>query len=744
MRSGLIGRVLTVVAALVLTAWAVPAASQQTDAQASTEEAQQPSTPPPDEQAEAQSEQRVFSGEMMVTAQKREETVQEVPISIVLLPGEVIEKERIQNIRDIASHTPSLEMDSFPDTQPRLFIRGIGSADLGAAGDSSVGVFIDDVYIPRPAGVAFDIFDVERIEVLRGPQGTLWGRNVPGGAINIIAAKPQSELSTVVTATAGTYNRFEASAMINAPLGESVATRWTVSARQHDGFVDNTYTGSELFDEDTVSGRGQFRFLPSDDVSIFLTVDGTRDRALGPARHVKLLDPEDPLSAFWTVTAGDLSTVRSETDGYQDRDVWGGRLGIDWSIGPGTLTSITSFRQLDYNSREDFDGGNPEINLINIRGGNDEQSSSFTQELRLAGLAGSGASWVTGLFYETDDTDRLYAVALDMQILGLPANTFLLQDNFDQSNTTESYALFGDVTVPVGDRWSLAAGLRYSNDSKDYDLTTYGTANVISEEFYTASASDSWDDITWRAVAEYRLSNSSMLYGTVSTGYKAGGYQDTPPTAESAVIPFNPENAINYEVGVRSSSYRGRLIANATAFFMDYTDLQVRYTDGLNIYTLNAGAAEIKGLELQLTGQAAERLRLGLNYTYLDATLTEYAEEGQDYSGNRLSRSPEHNAAAVAGYDFVVGKKALLTVEANYHYVSEVYYDNSNSELETVEPRNEVDARIVLTTGDFEFSLWGKNLTDERFEAHQATFVGAVFAIYSAPPTYGVSFGWRP
>ena len=177
---------------------------------------------------------------------------------------------------------------------------------------------------------------------------------------------------------------------------------------------------------------------------------------------------------------------------------------------------------------------------------------------------------------------------------------------------------------------------------------------------------------------------------------------------------------------------------------MDYTDLQVRFTEGLNVITLNAGKAEIKGLELQLDGRPAERLRLGLNYTYLDAILTEYFEDGVDYSGNRLSRSPEHNAVVLAGYDFAVGKKALLTVEANYHYVSKIFDDNSNNDLETRKPRNEVDARIILTTSNFEISLWGKNLTDERFELHQATFVGAVFAIYSAPRTYGVSFGWRP
>ncbi len=727
-----------------LSLWVPPAAGQQADGDETAETAQQPAHPTPEQQAEEQAQQQAFTGEMVVTAQKREQTVQEVPISIVLLPAEMVEKERIQTIRDVTDRTPSLDMDSYPSSQPRLFLRGVGSADLGAAGDPSVGVFIDDVYIARPSGVAFDVFDVDRIEVLRGPQGTLWGKNVAGGAINVVSAKPRNELAATVAGTLGNYDRYEANAMINAPLGERVATRWTVSARQHDGYVHDTYTGKNLNDEDRVSGRGQFRFLPSDAVVINVSFDGTRDRALGPARHIKALDPSDPLSALWTVTTGDLDVVQSNLDGFQNRDVWGGRGEIDWIAGPTTLTSITSYRKLKYDYMEDFDGGNPDIYLINLQGGDDEHSTSFSQELRLAGQAAGGPNWVTGLYYEKDDTDRLYKVEMDNQLSGLPPGTFLLQDNFDQSNETESYALFGDVTVPVSDRWSVAAGARYSNDSKDYELTTFGTYNITSDEFYSVHPSDSWHAVTWRAVAQYRPSDDTMLYGTISKGYKAGGFQDTPGTAASAVVPFNPETVINYELGVRSASNEGRLIANATAFYMDYTDLQVRFTEGLNVITLNAGKAEIKGLELQLNGAPTDHLRLGLNYTYLDAILTKYVEDGVDYSGNRLSRSPEHNAVALAGYDVPVGSKSLLTVEANYHYVSKIFDDNSNNELETRQPRNQVDARLIFTSGNFEVSLWGRNLTNERFELHQATFIGAVFAIYSAPRTYGVSFGWRP
>ncbi len=245
-----------------------------------------------------------------------------------------------------------------------------GAPHPGARAHPSVGLFFDEVYVSRPAGVAFDVFDLERIEVLRGPQGTLWGRNVVGGAIHLVTRKPGARPGGSLSATIGTFGRLELAGAFDTRLGESAAMRWAGSMRRHDGYVDNTFTGTELFDEDTLSLRGHLQLTPTDRRRILLTVDATRDRPLGPARHIKALEEGNPARALWRVTSGDLTTVRS----------------------------------------------------------------------------------------------------------------------FDQNNVTESYALFADATFTLRERWSLSTGLRLSHDAKDFSASTSGTANFVSDEFYSVTA----------------------------------------------------------------------------------------------------------------------------------------------------------------------------------------------------------------------------------------------------------------
>ena len=681
---------------------------------------------------------------IVVTAQKREQSLQEVPISIHTLDGEAIERGRVHGIEDLVARTPSLEMNAFPHVQPRLWIRGIGSISRAAAGDPSVGVFFDEVYVSRPAGVAFDVFDLERIEVLRGPQGTLWGRNVVGGAIHLVTRKPGARPGGSLSATIGTFERLELAGAFDTRLGERVAMRWAGSMRRHDGYVDNTFTGSELFDEDTLSLRGHLQLTPTDRRRILLTVDATRDRPLGPARHIKALEEGNPARALWRVTSGDLTTVRSETDGFQKRDAGGLRLGIEDRVGGLALTSVTAYRGLDLHVLDDLDGGNPTTNPLNFLLEDVESASSLSQELRLAASSGRGPAWVAGLYYQRDDVERFNGLAVDSRQSGLPPGSFLLSDQFDQNNVTESYALFADATFTLSERWSLSTGLRTSHDAKDFSASTSGTANFVSDEFYSVTADDSWTEPTGRLALAWRASETTSLFATVTRGFKAGGFQETPPTAESTVVPFAPEEAISYELGVRTLTSGGRLRANATAFLLDYSDLQIRQVVELNIITLNAGKAEIRGLELEVSGRPHDRLDLGLSYAYLDAEFIELIEEGRDLSGNRLPRTPEHDLTLSAGLSVPLSDRAALLFDAHYRHVSELFGDNDNNLLEVRAARDEVDARAALAWGDYEIALWGKNLTDERFEVQQATFFGATFAIFSAPRTYGLTFRWTP
>jgi iron complex outermembrane receptor protein len=680
--------------------------------------------------------------EVLVTAQRRGERLQDVPITVTVLGAEEVQQARIQQIGDVASRTPGLNFDAFPASQPRIVIRGIGSSDRGAAGDPSSAVFLDEIYLGRPAAVAFDAFDVERIEVLKGPQGTLYGRNVVGGAINVLSRRPNVDrFDAGAEATVGNFERRDGAAFVNAPFAAGkAAMRASGSWRTHDGYVKNTFTGDRVEDQDTSSVRLQLFGEPREGLRLSLGVDGTRDRGAGPGQHVLDLDEGDDLAMFWSVDR-DRKHTAGAIDGYQNRDTWGVRAQADVDLSFGTLTYLGSYRDLDYRVRYDFDGGNATTNFIDITGGNDEQSNFYSHEFRLASLPDSGVSWVVGLYNFGNDTDRLDTLELD--IAG-DAGTEI----YTQAAKLDSYAVFGDVTLPVTDRFSVTGGVRYSNDDKDYRVSNRAGAAVFrAGERFDVAVSERYDAVTYRAGVQFQPSIDHLLYTMISRGFKSGGFQDTPASAADARDGFDPEYATQYEVGQKSTFLDGVLVWNNTLFLLDYTDLQTRRTlDNLAIVTDNAGEATIKGYETYLSWRVFEGVRLVASYAYMDATFDTFEPEpGISYAGNRISRTPEHKFVISPGYEFQLGGGASLLLAADYSYESKIFDDNSNLGPEVREPTHFVDARVIYTSlGDkWSVSLWGKNLSDELTRTYQATFLGANFGAYNPPRTYGATFSWK-
>jgi len=679
--------------------------------------------------------------EIIVTAQRRSQRLQDVPVTVTVFGAEELEQARIKDVDDVATRTPGLQFDAFPASQPRIAIRGIGSTDRGAAGDPSAAVFLDEIYLGRPGMVAFDAFDIERIEVLKGPQGTLYGRNVVGGAINIVTQRPDFDAFGVSTeATIGNYGRLEGAAVLNAPFADGkAAVRASGSWRTHDGYTDNSFTGGEVDDQDTRSGRLQIAAQPSERLRLGLTIDGTRDRAAGPANRVLDLDETDPLSMFWTVNR-DRDSFAGSTDGFQDRDTWGVRGEAQFDLSFATLTYLGSYRDLDYSTAYDFDGGNPTTNFIQISGGNDEQSQTSSHELRLSSLPDSPIQWVAGLYNYNGETLRLDTLILDLGGEGTEVYT--------QDADLTSYAVYGDVTVPVGDRISLVAGLRYSDDEKDYRISnTAGNTIFRGDEQFDVSASASFDALTWRLGADYRLAEDHLLYVMVSRGFKSGGFQDLPGTAEEAADPFDPEYATQFEIGQKSVFLDGRLTWNNTVFVMDYTDLQTRRTlpNGA-VVTDNAGAATIKGYETYLSWRPFGGARLVAGYGYTDATFDDYrVDDTTNYAGNRIARAPEHKLVLSPSYDWDLASGASIRLAADYRYESLIYEDNSNTGPERREPTNFYDARLIYTDASdrWSVSLWGKNLSDEVTRSFQGAFLGANFGAYAPPRTYGLSLNWK-
>lgn len=679
--------------------------------------------------------------EIVVTAQRRAQRLQDVPVTVTAFGAEELEQARIVAVDDVATRTPGLQFDAFPASQPRIAIRGIGSTDRGAAGDPSAAVFLDEVYLGRPGMVAFDAFDIERIEVLKGPQGTLYGRNVVGGAINVVSRKPDLDAFGVATeATIGNYGRLEGAAVLNAPFADGrAAVRASGSWRTHDGYTKNSFTGGEVDDQDTRSGRLQISAEPSDAVRLSLTLDGTRDRAAAPANHVLDLDAGDPYSAFWTVDR-DRDNFAGSTDGYQNRDTWGLRGEAQFDLSFATLTYLGAYRELDYDTAYDFDGGNPGTNFIQIAGGNEEQSETSSHELRLSSLPDSRIQWVVGLYNYNADVHRLDILDLFTGRAG--------SEVFTQDARLKSYAAFGDVTVPIGERTSLIAGLRYSEDKKDYRISnTAGNAVFRADERFDVSASDTFDALTWRIGGDYRLADDHLVYAMVSRGFKSGGFQDIPATAIEAADPFDPEFATQYEIGQKSTFLDGRLTWNNTFYVMDYTDLQTRRTlPSGAVVTDNAGAATIKGYETYLNWRPFGGVRLTLGYGYTDATFDDYRVDATtNYAGKRIARAPEHKLVLSPSYDVYLADGGSVRFAADYRYESLIYEDNSNTGPERREPTNFYDARIIYTpvSDRWSASLWGKNLSDEVTRSFQGAFLGANFGAYAPPRTYGLSLNWR-
>lgn len=686
--------------------------------------------------------------EIVVMAQRRSESLQEVPVTVTVFGADEIRDAQIQQIDDIVTRTPGLSFDNFPATQPRLFIRGIGSSDRGAAGDPSAAVFIDEIYLGRPSAVAFDAFDVERIEVLKGPQGTLFGRNVVGGAINVINKRPDpNALGASVNFTAGNYGRADVAGHINTPFADNTsAIRLSVSSRTQDGYVRNEYLDEDVDDQDTKSARLQISSEPTEDLSLLLTLDKTRDRHTGSANHVLELDTSDPLSNFYTPNF-DPDVTYGTDPGYQDRDTQGLRLEISNHFSFGTLTLLGSYRDLDYSFRYDFDGGNPDptspgFNAINIGGGNDEESDMASVEIRLSSPSDSTAQWVLGLYHYQQNVERSDILTLDAPVI-VP---FEVYEAFLADASLDSYAAFGDISYPLADRWTVFAGLRYTLDDKTQRIwNTESDIPLRADEFYDVTVSDDFDDWTFRTGFEFMATDDHFFYASVANGFKSGGFQDSAGTAAAAAVPYNPETAVQYEIGQKSTFFGGSMIWNNTIYYMDYADLQTgQVIDGQN-FTYNAGEATIKGYETQFSVNPFEGFQFSLGYAYTDAVFDEIIEGGVDYSGNVISRSPKHEVSVSPSYTVFLANNAELTFAADYRYASKIYDDNNNLPPEIRDPTSFVDARASIDDlwKDFRVSVWGKNLTDERTRTFQGGFLGTNFGAFIAPKTYGLTVSWE-
>lgn len=659
-------------------------------------------------------------------------------------------------------------------------MRGISSVDDGAGLDNSVGLFLDGVYIGRLASINFDMFDLERIEVLKGPQGTLFGRNSIGGAISVVSQKPADELSGIIGLTVGNEGILRYQGFISGPLSDSVAGKLTLSHREHDGYVDNLVLGTKLQDEDQTSLRGQLRFS-TESSDWLLSADWMDDDRNDMGRTpIESNAPVVEIAAANGVTRARQQA--SPADGFSKREANGISLQGDIEFNNGTLTTITAFRHAEADwEMQSVGAGLGAIGLPFDEVFDDiiEDIDTFSQELRWTSNLDGNFNYTAGLYYFREETDRTEQFKITA---AGTYNGFVVQDVGSQAiigneytrtvNETNSYAIYGQGTWDISDALALTFGARYTLDEKDYQATSVdcggdrtgtpfenfaecqgvgGSLNIVAESF-TVTPNDDWDDFSPMVSLQYRPSDGIMLFATASKGFKSGGFAGSQGIEAVAGDPVEPETALNYELGFKGQLLDNTLRLNATAFLTDYEDLQiVRFGPVAGsafgtFVTANIGTADIQGIELDFVWNIGDNVQITGNYAHLDTEVNdlviETAAGAIDVSGSDLRQAPENSYNIAAKY-------MLPTNHGTYDFRIELSHVDRQitdylDQRTRIDEHDLIDARLAWTSTNenLEIALWGKNLAEEDYISHSYVIGPGVIGVWGAPRTYGVTATW--
>lgn len=727
---------------------------------------------------------------IQITAQRREASVQDSSIAVSAITGDTLEDDRIFSFEDLADSVTSLSFTALSPLDQEFNIRGITNTRLDSpSADQSVGIFVDEVYIGRSGLFNSDMFDIERVEVIRGPQGVLLGRNVVGGAINIITASPTFEPSGAMSVSVGNYNEVVTRGHVNGPLSDTVAGRFSFQSRNRDGFNHDILHDRDLDNIQSIQARAQLLYQSQEGgVSARFVMDYMDDESNG-FHSVAINGPDPNTQGPWSAAreaigqalgrpldlreslpehpryAGDTS----DTAQALRREAWGATLDLDIDLGDvATFTSVTGYRQGQAFNIYDQSGVGPDNGfgvisalLFSFPVNETEEISQFTQEFRLVSAPGDSAiDWIAGAYFQSDHVqkyDRFWAE------VPFPVLTTLSgESHWFNKAETQSYAIFGQVGWQITDNFRLVGGLRFTSDDKSgivtgaaveggdqFNPTDTTPLSPLSPAFpegssFTTRYGQSWEELTPQLTAEYAPNDDLFFYATWSRGYKGGGFEDDPANPAAAQSGYDPETVENIELGAKIDFFSRRARLNIAAFSMDYQDLQVTQTDDgcLCNITDNAADAEILGAEFELTFAATDRLTLWAGATFLDTEYIAFVDSnGLDNSGNQLQRTPEYQFNVGGELVLDVGQfPEALSIRANYTHQGEMFWAPDNFQYE--EAYGLLNGRIAFEPVDanWSVSVWGRNITDEIYRTNVIAFFGDEVSRLGAPMTYGAEF----
>lgn len=707
--------------------------------------------------------------EVVVTAQRRVETLQKVPISITALSAEQVRQLNLTKASDLSGVAPGIfAAGSMGESNPIFAIRGIGLNDVFSNNNPTVGVYLDDIIQPYTPLLSFPVFDLERIEVLKGPQGTLYGRNTTGGAINFISKAPTQDFDAYMSASYGRFERAEIEGAIGGGLADNLALRLAGKAiEQADGWQTNAVTGEKIGDKDVKAARVMALWTPMDELEVLFKASVLNDRSDnqipehvaynapdgGPCQGfldgvrdegncVDILGYFDPTPDRRVVEGSEVYGHESETD---SRDFM---LNLKWDLGAASLTAVTGY--IDYQRASGVPGPSRPTVLSNHF---KDDIEAFSQELRLASDDEDRFSWMIGAYYSWDELRSRQLTALDDLFFRTRVGVHGLQ-------TTTSHALFSQLQWRLTDRLRLVGGARYTEEKKDFvydafDTDPFGTSAFLPTPVAGIDDTSREDVVTGKVGLDFDLTEDLMLYASASKGFKSGGYNSAIAFNPAQLEPFVGENLYAYELGAKSSWLDGRLHFNTALYYYDYQDLQAFVTEtrggGINVIVLNnAGDARVYGLEAELTARPTKRLLLRLSANTMDSKITEINPGAQaDYEGNRLANAPELSANAVVRYDLPtesLGFASYAMLDGAYR--GKTYYSVNNRGQSSMDAYSLLNGRVGFTTLDerWELALWGRNLTDKLYVSMSYDSYGGIFPsmnFLGEPRSYGVSVAYR-
>lgn len=731
-------------------------------------------------------------GDIVVTAQKKQENLQSVPISVSAVGEESLTNMQVTSLQSLQGSVPNVQIDNFANTPNNAVftIRGIGVIEPDPYAGNTVSIVVDGVPQFFSMGALLDTYDVNRVEILRGPQGTLFGANTTGGVVNVVTNRPSGKLGGYVRAMYGNWNRFDVNAAIEVPLVEDkVSIRLSGVHTEREGWVTNVFDGSDMGRKNVNAVRAQLYITPSEDVRITIQGEYVAGRNGAPVVVNGGLPVEGnhvPAGTFWNgsklpmyvspcaaagqpcVASDEYFSGNNEVPDQSDMTTKFviGTMEFD-STGLGDITSITGYKHFTLFEYTDQDGTAKTNNATRRR----TEGWQFSQELRSAFDINDAISAVAGVFYMKTHYDHYQMYHLDFAVPGL--------DQFNtQDQGTESFSAFLQSYAKLSERLKLSAGIRFTHDkvnarsTLDYGMNAPALTNAEWAFAVTGTGrrdlrngphdidvggTKGWSNVGWKIGLDYELGQNQLLYASWARGFKSGGFTGRIGVPSDGNAPYNPETVDTFELGLKADFLDRRLRTNLALFYTNYRDMQVAqiyFDPATNVQgnrILNAAKSEIKGFELEVTALPTAGLTLRGSLAYLDTQYKDFlyvdplTSATIQLKGAALQNAPKWQATLGINYSLELSGGSRIVADASWQYTAEKYYTAVlNTPRSTVQPMYYIDAALTWHSAEdrFTIGLWGKNLADKRYISTVYDSPGYMGLVgYASPRQFGLSAG---